>query len=284
VLPEQADRAVSVRHQGEELGELAVKKRPGEPVTPVEEKLLADLAAQAGQVLRNVRLTADLQARLQQISRQAVDLRESRQRIVAAQDAERRRLERNIHDGAQQHLVALAVKLRLAATLANRDAERARPSIDGLRRQTKDALETLGTLAAGLYPPALRDGGIGAALSAQTALTTVPVEVIDHVSNRYPEDLEAAVYFCCQEAIQNAVKHAQASHITVRLDERNGAVQFDVSDNGTGFDPAAARRGAGMQNMADRIAASGGSFEVDSSPGGGATVRGRVPTPAPVQS
>src|SRR5256885_11017246 len=139
VLPERADRAATVRHQGEELGELAVKKRPGEPVTPVEEKLLTDLAAQAGQVLRNVRLTADLQARLEQISQQAAELRESRQRIVAAQDAERRRLERNIHDGAQQHLVALAVKLRLAATLATRDAERARPSVDGLRRQTRDA-------------------------------------------------------------------------------------------------------------------------------------------------
>src|SRR5256885_11594706 len=130
VPPDQADRVVSVRHQGEELGELAVKKRPGEPVTPVEEKLLTDLAARAGQVLRNVRLTADLQARLEQISQQAAELRESRQRIVAAQDAERRRLERNIHDGAQQHLVALAVKLRLAATLATRDAERARPSVD----------------------------------------------------------------------------------------------------------------------------------------------------------
>jgi signal transduction histidine kinase len=284
VPPEQADRAVSVRHQGEELGELAVKKRPGEPVTPVEEKLLADLAAQAGQVLRNVRLTADLQARLQQISRQAVDLRESRQRIVAAQDAERRRLERNIHDGAQQHLVALAVKLRLAATLANRDAERARPSIDGLRRQTRDALETLGALAAGLYPPALREGGIAAALSAQTALTTVAVEVIDHVRSRYTEDLEAAVYFCCQEAIQNAVKHAQASRIMVLLDDRDGDLRFEVADDGQGFDQSRARPGAGMQNMADRIAAAAGTLDVESRLGGGTTVRGRVPAPVAVGS
>jgi signal transduction histidine kinase len=280
VPPEAADRAAAVRHQGEELGELAVMKRPGEPVTPVEEKLLADLAAQAGQVLRNVRLTADLQARLEEISTQAADLRESRQRIVAAQDAERRRLERNIHDGAQQHLVALAVKLRLTAVQARRDAERARPSITDLRRQTRDALETLGALAAGLYPPVLLERGIAAALSAQTTLTTVPVEVIDHVTRRYLEDLEAAVYFCCQEAIQNAVKHAQASRITVRLDDREGTLRFSVSDDGTGFDPSTASRGAGMQNMSDRIAAAGGSSEVDSTPGGGTTVRGAVPAAA----
>jgi signal transduction histidine kinase len=284
VAPERADRAVTVRHQGEELGTLAVKKRPGEPVTPVEEKLLADLAAQAGQVLRNVRLTADLQARLQEISRQAIELRASRQRIVAAQDAERRRLERNIHDGAQQHLVALAVKLRLAATVAKRDAEKARPSIDGLRRQTKDALETLRALAAGLYPPVLRDGGIAAALSAQTALATTPLDVIDHLRGRYPEDLEAAVYFCCQEAMQNAAKHAHASRITIELGDQEGAVTFSVSDDGQGFDPSTARKGAGMQNMADRIAAAAGSLDVDSRPGAGTVVRGRVPAPVAVKS
>jgi signal transduction histidine kinase len=280
VVPETADRVAVVRHQGEELGSLAVKKRRGEPFTPVEEKLLADLAAQAGQVLRNVRLTADLQARLQQISTQAADLRESRQRIVAAQDAERRRLERNIHDGAQQHLVALAVKLRLTAVLARRDVERARPSIGDLRRQTKDALETLSALAAGLYPPVLRERGIAAALSASTTATMVPVDVIDHVSARYSEDLEAAVYFCCQEAIQNAIKHAHPSRISVGLDDGDGTLRFAVSDDGAGFDPLTARRGAGMQNMADRIAAGGGSLEVESRRGGGTTVRGSVPAPS----
>src|SRR2546423_7559295 len=280
VPPEQADRVVSVRHQGEELGELAVKKRPGEPVTPVEAKLLADLAAQAGQVLRNVRLTADLQARLEQISSQAADLKECRQRIVAAQDAERRRLERNIHDGAQQHLVALAVKLRLTAVLARRDTQRARPSIADLRRQTKDALETLSALAAGPYPPVPLERGNAEALFAQNAPTMVPLEVIDHVSGRYSEDLEAAVYFCFQEAIQNAVKHAHASHISVRLDDRAGTLQFAVSDDGTGFDTSTARRGAGMQNMADRVAAGGGSLEVQSRRGGGTTIRGSLPVSA----
>jgi signal transduction histidine kinase len=272
-----ADRVATVRHQGEDLGELAIKKRAGEPMTPVEENLLTDLAAQAGQVLRNVRLTADLQARLEQISAQAADLRESRQRIVAAQDAERRRLERNIHDGAQQHLVALAVKLRLTATLARRDAQRARPSIEDLRRQTRDAVETLQALAAGLYPAVLRERGIAVAISAHLALTPVPVEVVDQVNSRYSEDLEAAVYFCCQEAIQNALKHARATRVEVRLDDRDGLLTFTVSDDGTGFDPSTARRGAGMQNMADRIAAAGGQLEVVSREGRGAVVTGRVP-------
>jgi len=279
VGPEGTDRMATVRHQGEELGWLAVKKRPGEQVTPVENKLLNDLAAQAGQVLRNVRLTADLQARLEQISTQAADLRESRQRIVAAQDAERRRLERNIHDGAQQHLVALAVKLRLTASQAKKDSDRAVQSIDELRRQTRDALETLSTLAAGLNPPVLRDRGIAAALTNHTGSGAIAVQVQDGCTRRYPEELEAAVYFCCQEAIQNAVKHARASRVRVQLTEEDGALAFSVADNGAGFDATTAARGAGMQNMSDRIAAVGGSLRVDSAPGGGTTVRGRVPIP-----
>lgn len=279
VGPEGTDRMATVRHQGEELGWLAVKKRPGEPVTPVENKLLNDLAAQAGQVLRNVRLTADLQARLEQISTQAADLRESRQRIVAEQDAERRRLERNIHDGAQQHLVALAVKLRLTASQAKKDSDRAVQSIDELRRQTRDALETLSTLAAGLNPPVLRDRGIAAALSNHAGAGAIAVQVQDDSVRRYPEELEAAVYFCCQEAIQNAVKHARASRVSVHLTEEDGALAFNVADDGAGFDSTTAARGAGMQNMSDRILAVGGSLRVDSAPGGGTTVRGRVPIP-----
>jgi signal transduction histidine kinase len=277
VGPEGTDRMATVRHQGEELGWLAVKKRPGEPVTPVENKLLNDLAAQAGQVLRNVRLTADLQARLEQISTQAADLRESRQRIVAAQDAERRRLERNIHDGAQQHLVALAVKLRLTASQAKKDSNRAVQSIDELRRQTRDALETLITLAAGLNPPVLRDRGIAAALTNHAGAGAIAVQVQDDSVRRYPEELEAAVYFCCQEAIQNAVKHARASRVKVHLTEEDGGLAFNVADDGAGFDSTTAARGAGMQNMSDRVAAVGGSLSVDSAPGGGTTVRGRVP-------
>jgi signal transduction histidine kinase len=280
VSPSAADRSVPVKHQGERLGTLALSKRAGEPLTPVEDKLLADVAAQTGQVLRNVRLTSELQARLDEISSQAERLRESRQRIVAAQDAERRRLERNIHDGAQQHLVALAVKLRLTATLAKKDQSRAIRSIDELRRQTKDALETLAALAAGLNPPVLRERGIAAALASQAGKDGTRVDVVDTGIARHSEDLEAAVYFCCQEAIQNAIKHAKAARVEVHLAEERGLIRFEVRDDGSGFDPSSASRGAGMQNMADRIAAAGGSLQIESNPGSGSSVRGLVPVVA----
>ena len=265
-----ADRVVQVRHEGESLGELAVSKRPGEPFTPVEETLVSDLAAQAGQVLRNVRLTAELQARLREIAAQAVELRASRQRIVVAQDAERRRLDRNIHDGAQQHLVALAVKLRLAATLAKKDPEKARRSIHDLQGQAGAALNTLGELARDIYPPILHEQGLVAALRAHASVTAGGI-------GRFDPEVEAAVYFCCLEAIQNATKHARASTISIRLDQDDGHLRFSVSDDGIGFDPKRVTGGSGMQSMQDRLASVGGRLDVDAHPGRGTKVSGSVP-------
>jgi signal transduction histidine kinase len=265
-----ADRVVEVRHQGEPLGELALKKRPGEPFTPVEEKLLNDLAAQTGQVLRNVRLTAELQGRLDEISDQALELRASRQRIVAVQDAERQRLERNIHDGAQQHLVALAVKLRLAATLAKRDPEKARRSLRELEAQTADARQTLRDLAQGIYPPALRKGGLVEALRTHTEVTADGI-------GRYDPEIEAGVYFSCLEALQNASKYAKASRVRVDLRQRDGQLSFSVLDDGVGFDPATASTGTGVQNMKDRVASLGGRLVLESQPGKGTTVSGSLP-------
>ena len=271
LLPELpgADRAVPVRHQGELLGALAVSKRTGEPLTPIEEKLLEDLANQAGLVLRNVGLTADLRARLD-------ELRASRQRLVAAQDEERRRLERNLHDGAQQNLVALKVKLGLAEMLAGRDVEKAKTLIVELKADTDEALETLRDLARGIYPPLLADKGLVAAVEAQARKATVPVTVEAEGAERYPQDVEAAVYFCVLEALQNVQKYAQASSAVVRLREEDGALRFEVQDDGAGFDPATVRRGAGTTNMADRLDALGGSLEVDSRPGAGTVVRGTL--------
>src|SRR5205809_507758 len=268
--PDVADRVVQVRHEGEVLGVLTLKKGAGEPFTPVEASLLTDLAAQAGQVLRNIRLPAELQARLQEISSQAGALRESRQRIVAAQDAERRRLERNIHDGAQQHLVALAVKLRLAATLAKRDPEKARRSIIELKAQTAEALQTLRDLAQGIYPPGLHERGLLDALGAHAEVTADGV-------TRYDPDVEAAVYFCCLEALQNAAKHAHASRTAIHLQQRDSPLRFAVTDNGIGFDPDRAVTGAGVQNMKDRLASLGGTLTVQSRPGEGTIVTGVVP-------
>ncbi|HEV3234178.1 MAG TPA: histidine kinase [Candidatus Dormibacteraeota bacterium] len=271
LLPElPAETAMPVRHQGELLGALTVTKRAGESLTPVEEKLLADLAAQAGLVLKNVGLTAELLARLD-------DLRASRQRLVAAQDEERRRLERNLHDGAQQNLVALKVKLGLAEMLADKDPQKAQTILAELKGDTDEALETLRDLARGIYPPLLADKGLAAALEAQARKATVPVEVSVDSVGRYSQEVEAAVYFCVLEALQNIQKYAQASRARVRLSQTDGAVTFEVEDDGKGFEPATAKRGAGMTNMADRLDALGGRIELDSQPGAGARLRGTIP-------
>jgi signal transduction histidine kinase len=277
----ESDRTVPVRHRHELLGAVAVSKRPGEPLSPAETKLLDDLAHQAGLVLRNVRLTAELRARLEELSSRTEQLRESRQRIVETQDAERRRLERNIHDGAQQHLVALAVKLRLARTMAARDPDRARAFVSEARAQTARALETLRDLARGVYPPTLTERGVVAALAEQTEGLGIAIEVIDRLGDgRLPAEVEAAVYFSALEALQNAAKHAGATRVVVRLDRSDAELAFSVSDDGRGFQPASARRGLGLQNLADRLEALGGTLEVDAAPGAGATIRGRIPVPA----
>jgi signal transduction histidine kinase len=271
-LPAQpeATLALPVTHRDELLGALTLTKPPGERLTPAEDKLASDLASQAGLVLRNVRLTEQLLARLE-------ELRASRQRIVSAQDHERRRLERNIHDGAQQQLVALAVRIRLARSLAEQDPERAEAMMEQIGEELGQALDDLRDLARGIYPPLLADQGLVAALQAQARRALVPVHVEAQGVGRYPQEAEGAVYFCVLEALQNIAKYAQASRVIVRLRDEEGGLGFEVRDDGAGFDPKARGYGTGLQGMADRLAALGGGFEVRSSPGEGTTVIGRVP-------
>jgi signal transduction histidine kinase len=269
----EADRAVPVRHQGDLLGALSLTKPPNEPLAPTEEKLLADLASQAGLVLRNVRLTADLRARLE-------ELRTSRERLVTAQDEERRKLERNLHDGAQQQLVALAVKARLADAFVGKDAEKERAMLGELQEGLTDALDTLRDLARGIYPPLLADKGLMAAIEGQARKSPLPIEVTAERVLRYAQETEAAVYFCCLEALQNVAKYANASRVTIRLWSEDGELLFSVTDDGRGFDKAHVSLGAGLQNMSDRLAALGGSVELESEPGRGTTVTGRVPARA----
>jgi signal transduction histidine kinase len=257
------ERVFEVRHQGELLGRISLAMPPNESLVPTQEKLVADVAAQAGLVLRNAALIDDL--------------RSSRQRLVAAQDQERRRIERNIHDGAQQQLVALAVKLKLADTLVGTDEERAHAMLADLQTETTQALEDLRDLARGIYPPLLADKGLGAALESQARKSAVPVSVEIDGIGRYPQEAEAAVYFSCLEALQNVAKYADATKATVRLAQANGTLSFEVVDDGRGFDPGAASRGSGLQGIADRLAALGGELDVRSTPGSGATVSGRLP-------
>ena len=265
-----AARVVEVRHQGELLGALTVTKRQGESLTPVEEKLLDDLASQAGLVLKNVGLTAELMQRLE-------ELRASRQRLVAAQDEERRKLERNLHDGAQQNLVALKVKLGLAEAFAEKDPAKTTELLGQLKADADQALGTLRDLARGIYPPLLADKGLAAALEAQARKATLPVEISAEAVGRYPQETEAAIYFCVLEALQNVQKYAEATRATVHLAQAGGVLAVAVEDDGRGFDPRATKKGSGLQNMEDRLDALGGTVEIESAPGSGATVTVRLP-------
>jgi signal transduction histidine kinase len=264
-----ADQALLVHHQDEVLGALSVCKRPGESLAPAEGKLLADLAAQAGLVLRNVGLWEQLTDRLEEI-------RVSRQRLVAAQDAERRRIERNIHDGAQQQLVALAIKLSLTEGLIGTDPEGERELLAELRKEAVAAVEDLRDLARGIYPPLLAGEGLAAALQAQAAKSPVRTSVDAGEIGRYPQDVEAAVYFCVLEALQNVAKYAGAGGARVRLEASGDELRFEVADDGAGFDPGTKAFGTGLQGMADRLSAHDGALDVRSSPGAGTVVTGRI--------
>jgi signal transduction histidine kinase len=253
-----------VRHQGEQLGAITASMHANDPMNPTKEKLVKDLAGQAGLVLRNVRLIEELRA--------------SRRRLVAAQDAERRRLERNIHDGAQQQLVALQVKQRLVQGMIERDPAKALELMSQLQVDTTEALADLRDLARGIYPPLLADQGLGAALESQARKSPVPISVETDGVERYPQDVEAAVYFCALEALNNLSKYAGASQATVSLSQTDGTLTFAVSDDGVGFSVGErGSNGTGLQGMADRLDAIGGALEIRSAPGEGTTVLGRVP-------
>ena len=262
----EEETAVEVRDKGELLGALSVATAPNDPMTVAKERLVRDLASQAGLVLRNVRLVEELRA--------------AQRRIVAAQDAERRRLERNIHDGAQQQLVALSVKLRLAESFVAKDPAKAEAMLEDVRNETQVALEDLRDLARGIYPPLLADKGLAAALESQARKSAMPVEVSPDGVRRYSQEVEAAVYFCVLEALQNAAKYASASRTSVELGERDGWLTFKVVDDGAGFDPASVARGSGLQGIADRLSALDGKVEVRSAMGEGTTIVGRIPVAA----
>ncbi|HVH64445.1 MAG TPA: histidine kinase [Candidatus Acidoferrum sp.] len=261
--------AAPVRHQGELLGAFTVAKR-GETLSAAEAKLTTDVAAQAGLVLRNARLTAELLARLE-------DLRQSRLRLVRAQDEARRRVERNIHDGAQQQLVAIKVKLSLAERLIGQPPEKLQRALSQLKDDTDGAIQALRELARGIYPPLLAEGGLYVALQAQAVKSSVPVTIEAGALQRYAPETESAVYFCCLEALQNIAKSAEASTATIKLSASDGTLAFAIEDDGKGFDPSRTPRGAGLQNMTDRIEALGGKLSIESAPGQGCRVLGQVP-------
>ena len=271
-------RVAPACHSGQVLG-LLVAERPatGDLFSEEDERVLTELARQVGLALHNVSLDSALQASLDEVRRQAVELQASRARIVATADAERRKIERNLHDGAQQHLVALAVNLRLTRDLLNDDPETAAEMLDMLAGSVKDAIQELRDLAHGIYPPLLMDSGLAEALRASANRSPLDVVVEAEGLGRYPSDVEAAIYFCCLEALQNAAKHAPDAAVVIHLEEEAGTVRFEVADDGPGFDVSTKGSGHGFVNMNDRLGAIGGSVEWDSAPGAGTRIRGSIP-------
>jgi signal transduction histidine kinase len=263
-------------HAGEVLA-LAVVERAGDAdlFTAADERALAEVVRRLAVVLRNRALDEALAVTLDDLRRANTDLQASRARLVSTADAERRRIERDLHDGAQQHLVAIAVGLRLVRDGATDPADV--ELLDELDRGVRESIAALRDLAHGIYPPLLRDAGLPDALRAAVTRSPQPVEVRATAVGRHPEPVEAAVYFCCLEALQNAAKHASGAPVLLTLEVRDGALRFEVTDRGPGFDTAGVEPGAGRQNMADRLGAVGGSVRWSSEPGRGTTVTGSVP-------
>lgn len=266
-----ADHSLSVFHDGELLGGISLKKGRGESITPTEAELLENLASGLALALRNVRLTERLRD-------QVASLEASRDRVLAAADDARRSLELDLDSGPLQQLVALKVKLGPARLQAEqRRAVKTAGVIAQLEGDAGKALQAVRDFAGGIYPPLLEAEGLHAAISQETRQAPIPVVMDADGLSRYPRDVEAAIYFSVLEALQNAIKYSEADSIVVTLDDNNDELSFSVSDDGVGFDSAQVERGAGLDNMTDRVDAVGGVVTIESSAGRGTTVAGSVP-------
>jgi signal transduction histidine kinase len=265
---EQASQVVEVRHQGERHGSLAVWTHAGEELSASEQRILSDLALQAGLVLHNARLTIELERRL-------AELKASRLRLVTAQDHERRRLERDLHDGAQHDLVALRMKLGQAEGMARSSGTQLATVLAELRDDTAATLENIRRLSRGLYPPLLESQGPAAALTAHARRLPIPVQV-QACDRRFPYDIETAVYFCCVEALQNTAKHSCAAQAWISIDEVDGQLRFEIGDDGRGFNVATPGLGAGLQNIRDRVDALQGTLHINSG-AEGTLIKGSIP-------
>jgi signal transduction histidine kinase len=259
------------------LGFLVAERPADAGFSADDERVLAEIAREVGLTLHNAQLDSALRASLEELRRQADELRASRARVVAAGDAERRRIERNLHDGAQQRLIALAVKARLARELVPSSPEGASAVLDELRGDAERAIDELRALAHGIYPQDLVERGLRVGLATAARELSPPAKVDAGATGRYASEVEAAVYFSCLEALQNVAKHAgNGAQATISLREEEGALVFEVADDGLGFDPRT-ERGAGLAGMADRIGGIGGRLRVESTRGSGTRVVGTVP-------
>ncbi|GAB2480736.1 sensor histidine kinase [Jatrophihabitans fulvus] len=278
-------RVGAVTEAGQLFGLVVVGRRPGAARYDVaEDEALGSACRLLAAILHNRALTVALEASLADVQRTNEELRASRTRIVTAGDAERRRIERDLHDGAQQHLLGLAVTIGLVRQMVDEGDPAADivEVLDALGDDARNTVQELRSLAQGIYPALLMDGGVEPALRSAAGRSPVPVQLEVGRIGRYSPGLEAALYFCCLEAMQNAAKHAPDATVRIRLDERDDHVHVLVSDDGPGFDPATVVNGTGRTSMADRVGAHGGSVRWDSAPGQGTTVAIDVPVPSPV--
>lgn len=264
---------VSIKHGDEQLGTFEIQR--ARRLAPDELQLLQNLASVASTVVRNLRLRAELQSQVERVTQTANELRSLRKRIVESQDLERRALERNIHDGAQQYLTALNVQIGLAGMLLRRDPPRGREALAKAKSLSGQVLGSIEELAHGIYPQELTENGIVDALRSRSSGWPFQLELAGG-SQRYLPEVEAAVYFTSLEALQNAAKHSGASKVRVRIEPNEDGLLFEVVDDGVGFDVASAGS-TWLRNMADRLVALGGSVEITSHPGVGTTVSGTVP-------
>jgi signal transduction histidine kinase len=244
--------------------------------------LYAGLAAQAGLALHTAQLRAELHARHRELSARASQLRTARDELVQIQDQERRRLERDIHDGAQQQLVALRINLRLAQTLASRDPQRATRLLAEQADAANDAIETLRTLSRGVQPQVLRDHGLSQALAMAASASPVTVNLHVRDVGRLSTDVEAAAYFCCLEALQNVVKHAEATTVTVNVAVKADTLELEIVDDGKGIAPDSVP-GTGLGNMRDRLTAVAGTLHIESRPHRGTKVTAAIPAVGPAE-
>jgi signal transduction histidine kinase len=237
-----------------------------------QERLLDAIRSSVRSAIEHQRLTEILAETREEVAA-------SRARIAAAADAERRRIERDIHDGAQQRLIALGMRLQLAEEVLEDDPRSAGRMLHELREQVTEVIDEVRSLCRGIYPAALTDAGPADALRSSALHLPVAVAVRERGLRRHPPGVESAVFFCCMEAIQNAIKHGgKVRSIVVGIQEENGEVRFSVADDGGGFEPAAGNgSGAGITNMHDRLAALGGDMTISSHVDGGTTVIGWIP-------
>ena len=278
--PETWERTVEVNHQGERIGEITVAKDAGDPLLPAERALLDDLAHQAGLALHNVRLTDELQARLDELATQAGELEISRRRLITARDAQRRGLERDIREGPRRELEHIAAAIERAAGVAPSEPATAVETVDEVAGRANATLEGLRDLARGIFPPLLADQGIVPALEAHIRKVgaNATLDAASAVRGaRFDADVEACAYFVCLQALQNVLRHGANAPTFVRLWSEDGRLVFEVADRGPGFDAATTGDGMGLQIMHDRVDALEGTLEVSSVPGSGTTVTGSIP-------